>query len=215
MAQDKANNIDRRVLLTRSVPACAAACIGLCRFPGVAALTLEPRPQDPHKFDVPRDRRISPRRLAEIRHERLLQFIRVLQGELDEPELLRLLRVHSAVVGRLGGEAQRRRSPDTSFRTFVAEFRPPRYADILTHDVVRDTGDVFELRVIECVNATVFRDAGMDGEIGHAAVSNMDYHWPAAFKPDFRMERSKTLMQGHNCCNHRYINSAATDSTAG
>ena len=212
MARERGNAIGRRALLTQSVPACAAACFGLCRLPAAAAFTLEPELQDPHKFDVPRDRRISPRRLSELRHERLIQFIRILQGELDEAELLRMLRAHSAVLGRLAGEAQRRRSPDTSFQSFVAEFRPPRYADMLTHEVVTDTEDVFELRVTECVNATVFRDAGVDGEIGHAAVCNMDYHWPAAFNPEFGMERSKTLMQGHDCCNHRYLRSAATGS---
>ena len=215
MAQDKATTIDRRALLTRSVPACAAACFGLCRLPGVATLTLEPDQQDPHKFDIARDRSLSPRQMATLRHERFLQFIRVLQSELDEPEVVRLLRAHSAEVGRLAGEAQRRRSPDTSFQTFVATFRPPRYADVLTHEVVTDTEDVFELRVTECVNATVFREAGMDGEIGHAAVCNMDYHWPAAFNADFKMERSKTLMQGHDCCNHRYFRSAVTDPEAG
>lgn len=97
------------------------------------------------------------------RRERLIQFIPVLQGELDEPELLRMLRAPSAVLGRLAGEAQRRRSPDTSFQTFVGEFWPPRYANLLTHEVVTDTEDVFELRVTECVNATVFREAGLDG----------------------------------------------------
>lgn len=215
MAKEEDNTIDRRALLTRSIPACAAACFGFCRLPGVAALTTKPDPQDPHKFDVPRDRKISPRQLAILRHERFLQFIRVLQGELDEPELLRLLRAHSAVVGRMAGEAQRRRSPDNSFQTFVATFRPPRYADLLTHEVVTDTEDLFELRVTECVNATVFREAGMDGELGHAAVCNMDYHWPTAFNPEFRMERSMTLMQGHDCCNHRYLSSAPTDSGTG
>ena len=77
-----------------------------------------------------------------------------------------------------------------------------------------DTEDVFELRVTECVNATVFREAGVDGEIGHAAVCNMDYHWPAAFNPEFGTGRSKTLMQGHDCCNHRYLRPAAADSAA-
>jgi len=53
--------------------------------------------------------------------------------------------------------------------------------------------------------ASVFRDAGLGGEIGHAAVCNMDFFWPRAFNKRFKMERSKALMQGHECCNHRYI----------
>jgi hypothetical protein len=33
----------------------------------------------------------------------------------------------------------------------------------------------------------------------------MDYYWPAAFNPNFTMERSGTLMQGDDHCNHRYV----------
>ena len=99
----------------------------------------------------------------------------------------------------------RDRDQALSFETFVAQFRPPRYERTLTHEVVVDTEDTFELRVTECVIAEVFIQAGMGGEIGHAAVCNMDYAWPPAFNPAIRMERSKTLMQGHDCCNHRYL----------
>jgi len=49
------------------------------------------------------------------------------------------------------------------------------------------------------------RENSLDGEIGRAAVCTMDYHWPTAFNSDFIMERDKTLMQGHDRCNHRYI----------
>jgi len=106
------------------------------------------------------------------------------------------------------GEGQAQNSPDTEFQTFAETFRPPWYATSLTHEVVEDTEKAFGLRVTECVWASVFREAGLDGEIGHAGVCNMDYHWPAAFNPDFKMERSRTLMQGHDHCNHRYIDTA-------
>jgi len=56
--------------------------------------------------------------------------------------------------------------------------------------------------------AKVFRDAGLGGEIGHAALCNMDYHWPPSFNEHIKMERSKTLMQGDDHCNHRYIDTA-------
>ena len=72
-------------------------------------------------------------------------------------------------------------------------------------DNVEDTENAFELKVTECIWASVFRDAGLDGEIGHAAVCNMDYTWPTTFNPKFKMERDRTLMQGHDHCNHRYV----------
>jgi hypothetical protein len=52
------------------------------------------------------------------------------------------------------------------------------------------------------------REAGQGGDIGHAAVCDMDDFWPPAFNPAFRMERTKMLMQGDECGNHRYLQKA-------
>ena len=198
-------NIDRRGLLTRTVPACAAACLGLGRFPGLAGLGQTPTRQGQHRFDMSRDISLSSRQRTQMMTRGLVQFVRVLRNELGEPELVRLLNLMSEDIGRQTGARQAQTSPDTSFQTFVQVFRPPNFADSLTHEVVEDTEKVFALEVAECVSAEVMQSAGLGGEIGHAAVCNMDYHWPPAFNPNFKMERTKTLMQGHDICNHRYI----------
>jgi hypothetical protein len=184
------------------------ACLGLGRVPGLAAALADPAHQETHKFDVKTDRSVSMKELAQMSNRSFISFVNTLLKEMKEKEVVRLLNLNSDEVGRQQGEAQAAAMPDTSFKTFVSQFRPPAYAEALTHEVVVDTEDVFELRVTECLWATVFREAGLDGEIGHAAVCNMDYSWPPAFNPALKMERSKTLMQGHECCNHRYIDTA-------
>jgi len=199
------NTIGRRELLTRAVPACAVACLGLGRFPGLAGLTQTPTQQGQHKFDVPHEIALSSRQRTQMTYRGLIQLIQVLRSELSEPELIRLLGLTSAEIGRQVGARQAQNSPDTTFQTFVRVFRPPNFADSLTHEVVEDTEKVFALKVTECVSAEVMRSAGLGGAIGHAAVCNMDYFWPPAFNPNFKMERTKTLMQGHDFCNHRYI----------
>ena len=198
-------NLDRRELLTRTAPACAMACLGLWKVPEVLVATTEVSGQEVHKFDVTRDVEMSVKRATQMENTELFNFIRNVRAEIGDPELIRLLNLHSEAVGRQVGEQQAQNSPDTEFQTFVATFRPPRYASSLTHEVVEDTENAFGLRVTECVWASVFREAGLDGEIGHAAVCNMDYYWPAAFNPNFKMERDRTLMQGHDHCNHRYV----------
>jgi hypothetical protein len=203
--RDCRHTIDRRELLTRSVPACAVACMGLGKFPGLAGLRQTPTQQDQHKFDVPQEISLSSRQRTQMTYRGLIQFIQILRKEIDEPELVRLLDLMSADIGRQVGARQARNSPDTSFQTFVQVFRPPNFANSLTHTVVEDTEKVFALEVTECVSAEVMRSAGLGGELGHAAVCNMDYFWPPAFNPNFKMERNKTLMQGHDICNHRYI----------
>jgi len=201
--------IGRRELLVRTTPACAMACLGLSRAEGLVAALSGPPCQEVHKFDRKEERPLSPKETAELMSRAVMDLIRTLRSETGNPATIRILNLNSEEMGRQRGTMQAERSPDTSFETFVSMFRQMASGPTLTADVVQDNEKVFELNVSECVWEAVFREAGLAGEIGHAAVCNMDYAWPTAFNPAFKMERTKTLMQGHDCCNHRYIDTSA------
>jgi len=209
MTEQLITALDRRRFLVQVVPACSLACLCAAKVGSQeAAEPSAPESEGQHKFEVEFEQKTTMLQQVTRQNRAYIEFIKTLQSELDEEELIRLLKVHSASVGRQVGERQAKNSPDTSFQTFVATFRPPNFDKSLSLEIVDDTDKVFELRVTECVWAKVYREAGLGGEIGHAAVCNMDYHWPPAFNKDFTMERSKTLMQGDDCCNHRYIDTA-------
>jgi hypothetical protein len=202
-------DLDRRRLLTRLVPACSFACLsGASLFTFAADGPEDQGTEGVHKFDGEITQTTTQRKSVQSRYAYLIRFIKTLQTEMDENELIRLLNLFSTKLGRDIGARQAQSSPDTSFQTFVATFRPPRFADSLTHKIVKDTEKVFELRVTECISASVFREQGVGGKIGHAAICNMDYYWPQAFNSSFKMERDKTLMEGHDYCNHRYMDTA-------
>jgi hypothetical protein len=78
------------------------------------------------------------------------------------------------------------------------------FKKILTFNIVEDTNTAFEIHVTECLSASTFlaREAG---DIGHAFICWGDYAWAEGFNPKIKLVRDKTLMQGHDCCNHRYI----------
>lgn len=199
-------NCDRRGFLAGFVPVCSLACLAAgdllaSTAPGEA----DAADKNLHKFDVPFSTKTTPRKQIVRQNRSFIGFIKTLQKQMDEKELIRLLKLYSTDVGREVGARQAQNAPDTTLQTYVKIFRPPNYAGLLTHEIVTDTEKTFELRVTECVWSSVFSDAGIGGEIGHAAICNMDYYWPQAFNKNFKMERSKTLMQGHNCCNHRYV----------
>ena len=206
MSESLITAVDRRSFLTRVMPACSFACLYSGALSGMTTGEGNDDTQgDVHKFDVEFERTTTPRMRVMEGNRNLISFIKTLQGEMDEEELIRLLNINSAKSGREVGTRQAKNSPDTSFQTFVSTFRPPRYQDVLTLEIVEDTAKAFELKVTECVWASVYRDAGLGGAIGHAAVCNMDYYWPEAFNENFKMVRDKTLMQGHDHCNHRYL----------
>ena len=66
------------------------------------------------------------------------------------------------------------------------------------------TEKAFELKVTECIWASTFLEANM-GEFGYAWICWGDYAWAKSFNPKIKLVRDKTLMQGNDYCNHKYI----------
>lgn len=92
------------------------------------------------------------------------------------------------------------------FASFTKPLRSP--APILQHaidmKVVEDTPTVFEFRISRCLWATTFRDQNA-AELGYAGICHPDFATATAFNPKMRLIRTKTLMQGDDHCNHRYV----------
>jgi hypothetical protein len=97
------------------------------------------------------------------------------------------------------------RFPKRDMAAFTSLFKNnPGMKSTISFTVVEETDRVFELNVTECLWAKTFLDAKA-GDIGFAGVCFADYASATAFNPNIRMIRDKTLMQGHDCCNHRYV----------
>jgi hypothetical protein len=80
----------------------------------------------------------------------------------------------------------------------------PIYRYALVCDVVEESESAFEIHVSQCLWAKTFR-AQEAGDVGYAAVCHPDYMAATTLNPKMRMIRTKTLMQGHDCCNHRWV----------
>ena len=102
------------------------------------------------------------------------------------------------------GRRHAERSPDNTFQSYVNTFRSPMYEQPLTMEIVEDDEKTFEVKVTECIWAETFLEAEA-GDIGFALVCYGDYAWAEGFNRQIKMVRDKTLMQGHDLCNHRYI----------
>jgi len=90
--------------------------------------------------------------------------------------------------------------------TFTQDFRKPNrfWQNVLTFQIIEDTPQAVEARVSECLWAKTFRDANA-GDLGYILSCYADFASAEGFNPKMRMIRTKTLMQGDDCCNHRYI----------
>jgi len=199
------NELDRRQFL-KIMPACSLMCLG---SGGVWALTQQseqtPAVQEAkHKFDQELERKLTYRQLISLQYRETIQLAKALMEEMGKDKTIEFLKQHTHMKMLKFGQQHAKRSPDNSFQTYVKTFRPPNYKDTWTAEIVEDTENAFELRVTECIWAAVFREA-QAGDIGYASVCYGDYAWPQGFNPKIKMIRDKTLMQGHEYCNHRYV----------
>ena len=74
----------------------------------------------------------------------------------------------------------------------------------IVREIVEDSKHAFEMKITECLTEVVFRE--MDAaDLGYACVCHADFGLPVGINPKLKLIRTKTLMQGHDCCNHRYV----------
>ncbi|MDH4272649.1 MAG: L-2-amino-thiazoline-4-carboxylic acid hydrolase [Candidatus Aminicenantes bacterium] len=203
--QNVLSGFDRRRFLTTLMPACALTCLGARNVLGSDFHGARPVLQEAkHKFDAPFDRPLTYRQLFGARYGEFIQLAKALEKEMGREKLLDFLKKNTEARLFQLGQQQAKQSPDQTFSTYVKTFRGPAYDKTLTMQIVEDSDKVFELKVTECLWASVFLQAKA-GEIGYAAVCFGDYAWAQGFNSKIRMVRDKTLMQGHDCCNHRYV----------
>lgn len=80
----------------------------------------------------------------------------------------------------------------------------PLFQKALTFEIIEESESALEIRVAKCLWAKTFREADAS-DIGYAAICYPDFAMASAYNPKIKLLRTKTLMQGHDCCDHRYV----------
>ncbi len=208
MKNFKHTQTSRRQFLIKTVPACALACIGSRGLPGMRHLSTQQ--EGKHKFDQPLEFVLTNREIQRRAKQEKIQLIKTLIKELGEKRTIEILKTdtrEAAIAqGQRQAQAAKRAGRKNDFNTWVSMFRDPKRGKYtLTKEIIEDSEKAFELKVTECLYAETYIKAGLGGEVGFAALCYMDYFWPMGFNEHIKMVRDKTLIQEHDCCNHRYI----------
>ena len=75
--------------------------------------------------------------------------------------------------------------------------------DDFRYTIKRISKDETEIQCVECPFVSLAKDNNMS-EIGFHKFCMSDYGIVAGFNENIELTRTKTLMQGHECCNHHY-----------
>ena len=73
---------------------------------------------------------------------------------------------------------------------------------VIEREVIEDSDEAFELKITKCLWEKVYREANAT-DLGYALACHTDF--ATAEASNQILIRTKTLMQGDDCCNHRWI----------
>jgi hypothetical protein len=198
-------SLDRRQFLFKAVPACSLLCFGGSAFSEKSGGESKPWfLQDKHKFDDIYNGNLTFRQYYANRYSEVIELSQALCEEFGKNRMMKFMKRHTRKKMLDYGRRHAERSPDNTFQSYANTFRSPMYETPLTMEIVEDTEKAFEVKVTECIWAETFV-AAEAGDIGFVLVCYGDYAWAEGFNPQIEMVRDKTLMQGDDCCNHRYL----------
>ena len=138
--------------------------------------------------------------------KKLIPVLLGLAKELGEDHFLEVLKMVAFESALKAGQATARQLPCNDFAAFTDSGSEPSHfgKHVLTREIVEDTPQAFELKVTECLWAKTFREVGA-ADIGYLLHCHTDYADCQGFNPKITLTLSKTLMQGNDCCNHRFV----------
>ena len=197
---------DRRDFLTKAIPICAISCLGASRLMSMSPQDGKSLPdKDKHKFDkaLP-GKKLTYRQIVRFQNRSFIRFARFLQKELGKEKVIELIKKDAEQRMLQRAKRDLKRLGNSDFKSYISIFRDPRMLASLNMEIIQDTDKVFEIKVTDCLSAEGFLPSKA-GDLGFAAVCWGDYAWAEGFNPKIKLIRNKTLMQGHKCCNHKYV----------
>jgi hypothetical protein len=194
------NPLSRRTLFSM-LPAGAAACTG-CLAALRCAAAQESAPAPAHTPDEKAD--MSWEAIFRFAYQRShIPILKAIGSQIGQEKLIGILKESTSQFARDG---MTKHQGPRDFSVFVGRMKAgnPMYDHALVYKIVEDTPQALELRITRCLWAKTFRDENA-ADIGYASVCHPDFAVASAFSPKMKLIRTKTLMQGDDHCNHRWI----------
>jgi len=157
-----------------------------------------------HKFD--NDSKKSFKEVFEFAYQqRFIPLMKIMGQEIGREKFISLLQEASSKVRYESSKKQVSNLEKNDFATYKGTWttKDHFWDNVLSLDIIENTDSVFEVKVNECLWAKTFKNSDAS-DIGFACHCHTDFAEVKAFNPKLKLVRTKTLMQGHDCCNFRY-----------
>lgn len=133
-----------------------------------------------------------------------VEFFRELEKTIPKEQLLAALRAWSEQSSIVSvGELR-----VSNLEEFKDYWKTVSYGDyfsqVVTVDFPQESDTELHCKYTECLFAKTFRDLGAE-DLGKIIGCDGDHPFIKTMNPNLRLERTKTLMEGHDQCNHRFF----------
>jgi len=134
-----------------------------------------------------------------------IPIMKNLENEIGKDEFIETLKRTSSEVRKQQGQNLAKSLGKNDIASLAAFVKKSHlYNNVLTYEIVEETDKAFEMKNTECLWTKTFREADAS-DIGYATICYGRYAFTPAFNPKMKMIRTKTLMQGDDCCNPRWV----------
>ena len=162
--------------------------------------------KSPHKFKNKFE--ISYEDFMVGRFQPMVGITRKLISELGEEKALQLVSEFIEEISIMQTKKTVEKNPVENFSQFKEVFKKQMTSEFMKNSssftIVEDSDEKLEFNFSECLWAESMKKLGFDGEKGYKICCKADFAMATAFHPNVKLTRTKTLMQGHESCNHCY-----------
>jgi len=198
MIKNKAfSNQNRRQFISAILPACALSCIGIKNL--VAFVPSERNSQEPsgkHKFQ--KEWGHTYEEAFKWRYGFYIEIMEEFSKYLGRKKLIEM------IMRAVDDSNPITENIDSNFSFLEWTKGGSIYQNMMTREIIEQSEEVYEIKVSECLWAKTFQDRDA-ADIGYATVCYSDFSAAKAAHPKITLQRTKTIMQGHDYCDHRWI----------
>lgn len=198
-------NTERRQFITNIMPACALTYLsGESVFAMAKKALQQDGQQSKHLFDS--ELPLTMRQYYARSGRNDIVLFNIFAEAFGKKKVIALLKEHTYNRAKRNGERFRRRKGTNDFETFKTRFiGPGSYTErLIVAEIIENSKNVLELKATECVIAEAYLKENA-GDYGYAYNCWGDHCWQDGYNKKIKLIRDKTLMQGHDCCNFKYV----------
>ncbi len=178
----------------------AGALLGV----GCPHLRAAAEEQEKHKFQM--DSKMSFEQVFDFSYPPMIVLMRALRARMDPQEFTATLEGACDKVAQEMGRQSAQDLGQTNLAAWASTMKKPDHfwQHVVTREIVEDSAEAFEVKITECLWCKTFR-ALQAADLGYTCICRSDAAMARAFNPKLTLIRTKTLMQGDDHCNHRYV----------